>query len=276
MTIRRKHINILLIIINLILGVVAAGLYRRPQLSHRAELAPAEVHSRTDSTLQTDSPAPETTADSTQKPIAAPVNTEHPVRSLSFADVPPERVAKTGNPFRKEALKILNGHLAEPDSLSRRMILSYCEHLRAAYPSRDIDFIRQVFSDDALIIVGQVVRPVSGKESPAALSQKVKYITRSKQQYLQQLAKIFDSGKDISLEYSDFHILRHPTAEGIYGVTLRQKYSCGGYSDDGYLFLMWDFTNKSMPLIHVRTWQPAASVADPEDDLISFGDFNLE
>ncbi len=67
-----------------------------------------------------------------------------------------------GHPFRQEALKILSGRLEETDSASRHKILSYCEHLRASYETRDIDFIRQVFSDDALIIVGHVVRSREG------------------------------------------------------------------------------------------------------------------
>ena len=62
--------------------------------------------------------------------------------------------------------------------------------------------------------------------------------------------------------------------EGIYGVTLRQKYDSDTYSDDGYLFLLWDFRNPSMPKIHVRTWQPAQSVHNP-DDVFSLSDFNL-
>lgn len=70
--------------------------------------------------------------------------------------------------------------------------------------------------------------------------------------------------------------MRHATAEGIYGVTLRQNYSCGAYSDDGYMFLLWDFRDSSMPLIHVRTWQPSSSIVAGDDDIIDMGDFNLE
>ena len=63
-----------------------------------------------------------------------------------------------GNPFYGEATKILHGKLSETDASRRRQILNYCEHLRMAYTTKDIDFLRQVFSDDALIIVGNVVK----------------------------------------------------------------------------------------------------------------------
>ena len=47
------------------------------------------------------------------------------------------------------------------DAKNRRMILNYCEHFRTAYTTKDIDFLRQVFSDKALIIVGNMVKPAA-------------------------------------------------------------------------------------------------------------------
>lgn len=41
----------------------------------------------------------------------------------------------------------------------------------------------------------------------------------------------------------------------MYGVTLHQKYTSTTYSDDGHLFLLWDFTDENHPKIHVRVWQ---------------------
>ena len=41
----------------------------------------------------------------------------------------------------------------------RRMkILSYCERFRTAYNTKDLNFLNQIFSDDALIITGTVVK----------------------------------------------------------------------------------------------------------------------
>lgn len=69
--------------------------------------------------------------------------------------------------------------------------------------------------------------------------------------------------------------MRHPTMDGIYGVSLRQQYKSDRYADDGYLFLLWDFRNESMPLIHVRTWQPAETISD-DNEVMNIRDFNLE
>ncbi len=118
-----------------------------------------------------------------------------------------------GHPFRQEALKILSGRLEETDSASRHKILSYCEHLRASYETRDIDFIRQVFSDDALIIVGHVVRSREGYNTALTDNSKVRYSIRSKKEYLEKLSHIFNSGKDIDVRFSEFRIMRHATAK---------------------------------------------------------------
>lgn len=178
------------------------------------------------------------------------------------------------NPFYKEASKIMQGKLAETDARRRRTILNYCEHFRTAYTTKDIDFLRQVFSDKALIIVGNVVKPIANDDKCQAES-RVTFAIHSKRDYLARLSKVFAANQKIDVRFSGFRIMRHPTMDGIYGVTLRQQYKSDRYSDDGYLFLLWDFRDKSMPLIHVRTWQPAATVHSG-DDVINIQDFNLE
>ncbi|MDE6371143.1 MAG: hypothetical protein K2K92_06610 [Duncaniella sp.] len=179
------------------------------------------------------------------------------------------------HPFAREAQNVLSGGLEEPDSMNRHRILDYCEHLRKAYTAKDIDFIRQVFSDDALIIIGHVVESRKGDGHYMAGEEKVTYSIRTKESYLRKLAEVFEANKRINLKFSDFRIMRHPSIEGIYGVTLRQKYSSDGYADDGYLFLLWDFRTPSVPQIHVRTWQPADGIAGG-DDKIDLSDFNLQ
>lgn len=180
-----------------------------------------------------------------------------------------------GNPFYNEAVKVLSGRLSVKDGNRRRVILNYCEHLRAAYTTKDIDFLKQIFSEHALIIVGNVVKTGSSEEGRFMPSERVKYNIRTKKEYITRLGKAFADSKNIDVKFSDFRIMRHPTMDGIYGVILRQKYKSDRYADDGYLFLLWDFRNESMPCIHVRTWQPSVTVSD-DNDIISIGDFNLE
>ena len=180
------------------------------------------------------------------------------------------------NPFFAEASKAISGKLEEKDADNRRMILNYCEHLRTSYTTKDIDFLRQVFSDQALIIVGNVVRSADNNSATGIEGdEKVTFSLKTKKEYLERLEKVFAANKKIDVKFTDFRIMRHPTMEGIYGVSMKQKYTSDRYSDDGYLFILWDFRNKSMPLIHVRTWQPTASV-NGEKEIIGIRDFNLE
>lgn len=180
------------------------------------------------------------------------------------------------NPFFAEASKVISGKLEEKDADNRRMILNYCEHLRTSYTTKDIDFLRQVFSDQALIIVGHVVK-TADNNSAAGIEgdEKVTFSLKTKKEYLERLEMVFAANKKIDVKFTDFRIMRHPTMEGIYGVSMEQEYTSDRYSDDGYLFILWDFRNESMPLIHVRTWQPAASV-NGKKEIIGIRDFYLE
>lgn len=215
------------------------------------------------STLLTPNPA-------THSP-AAPTHNAATHNSIKTVDL---HTMARSNPFYKEAAKILQGKLNENDASHRHTILNYCEHFRTAYTTKDIDFLRQVFSDDALIIVGNVVKP-STTEGGISGDSRVTYALHTKKDYLERLSKVFNANKKIDVRFSDFRIMRHPTRDGIYGVTLRQHYKSDRYEDDGWLFLLWDFRNPSMPMLHVRTWQPAKNV-NGSDDLIGIGDFNLE
>ncbi len=292
MSFNRRILNKFLLLLAIILGGTAVWLSSLPPLDYREMNKTEQMNEESTQVVdeKNDSILSQSPSDvlSTQLPVTSDEGntqseTNLPPRNVSFSqneelsasgfeDVDPRKLI-SNHPFRKEALNILNNHLEETDSINRRKILSYCEHLRTSYTTKDLDFIKQVFSDNALIIVGNVVR--TGKKSNGGYDSKVAYAVRSKQTYLSKLSEIFNSNKNIRMDFSDFHILRHPSMKGIYGVSLRQKYSTDKYSDDGYLFLLWDFRNQSMPLIHVRTWQPHKIVAEGEE-LIDFSDFNLE
>lgn len=282
MSSKRRKVNISLIILSLILGVWAAGIILQPNSESISE---AKIMIATDTLSDISTPKlnlnPEidTAANAQERMVNTAQSTTYiydskPPADTRFIDANLSAFG-TGNPFRAEAQKVMSGRLEETDSASRHRILSYCEHLRTSYTTRDIDFIRQVFSDNALIIVGHTIKTGS-KNTAGSGSRKVSYAIRSKKEYLERLERMFNSNSKIDVGFSDFKILRHPTMEGIYGVTLRQKYSCDSYSDDGLLFLLWDFRDPSMPLIHVRTWQPAPDILEGSEDVIEIGDFNLE
>ena len=165
------------------------------------------------------------------------------------------------------------------DLKERMMILDYVEHFRTAYNQKDLKFLRQIFSDDALIITGKVIKVRKSEVTPNGGNRTI-YITQNKQQYLTSLSKVFKNAKYIKVSFDDVTIVDHPTIKGIYGVTVKQKWNSGNYSDEGYVFMVWDFRNPDAPQIHVRTWQPEyldktrGHKMNPED-IFTLGDFDI-
>lgn len=144
---------------------------------------------------------------------------------------------------------------SEISDIRRRMqILDYVEHFRTAYNMKDMPFLQQVFSDDALIITGRVVKVEKSDLFPQG--NKVLYKKQTKQQYLTNLGNAFKAAKYIKVNFDDIKVVAHPTKANVYGVTLHQEWNTNRYSDEGIVFMIWDFTNEDQPKIHVRTWQP--------------------
>lgn len=170
--------------------------------------------------------------------------------------------------------KVISENNEITDLRRRQIILDYVEHFRTAYNQKDIVFLEQVYSEDALIITGRVIKQ---QKDNMKLPDKVVYNKQSKQQYISKLRSIFKNNQNINVTFSDIKLIRHPTNPNFYGVTLRQGWSTDKYSDDGYLFLLWDFTDESKPQIHVRTWQPSEYNGKeiPEDEIFTLGDFDI-
>ena len=164
------------------------------------------------------------------------------------------------------------------DLRDRMMILDYVEHFRTAYNQKDLRFLRQVFSDDALIITGKVIKVRKSEVHPGG--PKVVYTTQTKQQYLDNLGRAFKASSYIKVTFDNVVIVEHPTIKGIYGVTVHQRWKTNRYSDEGYVFMVWDFRNPDEPQIHVRTWQPEFVDKDKgqrlnPNDVFTLGDFDL-
>ena len=160
------------------------------------------------------------------------------------------------------------------DLRRRQLILDYVEQFRTSYNTKDIHFLEQVFSDDALIITGKVI---SQKKDNMKLPDKIIYKKQTKQEYLTNLRRVFANNSYIKVTFDDIKVMRHSTNPNFYGVTLHQGYTSSNYHDDGYLFLLWDFSNEEQPQIHVRTWQPDQINGDriPDDEIFSLNDFDI-
>lgn len=174
----------------------------------------------------------------------------------------------------QESITRIMGNAKEVKDVNcRREILKWVEDFRNYYNERDINSIRQIYSDDALIITGSVVktvRTVSGDGNVMFLNN-VKYSVRSKDEYIENLTKVFSQNRYVNVKFDKIKVARHAAKRNIYGVTLHQSWWTSNYSDEGWLFLLWDFNVPDKPQIHVRTWQPEYTVA--EDEVFTLNDF---
>ena len=158
----------------------------------------------------------------------------------------------------------------ELGDLDRRMqIIDWCEHFAKAYCDKNMKFMQTIFSDDAIIITGKMTMQRVHTDMGMKDQAKVKYVQQTKLQYLSNLSRVFASNSYVKVKFEDYTVIRHGAKPNYYGVTLRQKWHTARYSDEGTVFLIWDFTNEEAPRILVRTWQPTTEKA------FKMGDFKL-
>ena len=176
-------------------------------------------------------------------------------------------------------IKVMASATEVDDFIRRQLILEYVERFRNAYCLKDMNFLQQIFSDDALIITGKVVKQVKSDLNHNNLNnEKIEYSKQNKKEYLTNLARVFQNNKRINVIFDDIKVVKHPAKADFYGVTLKQGWSSDRYSDVGYVFLLWDFTNPDAPQIHVRTWQPDKfdnGQPVPEEEIFSIDDFDV-
>lgn len=171
-------------------------------------------------------------------------------------------------------MNIIKSNKSVTDLRRRQLILDYVEHFRTSYNQKDINFLTQIFSDDALIITGKVIKQ---SMDGIPLPDKITYKKHTKQEYLGNLRRIFAANKYIKVTFDEIEVMRHPVNPDFYGVTLHQGYTSDRYHDDGYIFLLWDFRDESSPQIHVRTWQPDRINGGKlsKDEVFSLSDFDI-
>lgn len=178
-------------------------------------------------------------------------------------------------------MSLMAGGMSVKDVRMRREILKFVEDFRSYYDEKNLSAIDEIFSDNALIITGRVLRKDLTSQSNADIRIPGKNIIFNKQtktQYINNLRNVFRVNRYIKVDFSDIELIRHSSRENIYGVRLRQRwnsqrYNGSTYMDDGYVFLLWDFNDEEHPKIHVRSWSPVSGEVS-SDNLLSPDDFS--
>ena len=186
--------------------------------------------------------------------------------------------------FNKESKKIVSiafrlTDMAEIDILgkdqwnpgSRMILINFLEDYQTAYALKRLDYLDKIFSDDALIIVGTVLKQKQkGDVMHLATETKVRYDTLSKGKYIEKLHSVFGKNEFVNIRFLDTDFTQHKSGLELYGIQVKQEYLSSTYGDVGYLFLMVDL-REELPVIHVRTWEP-----EKTENPIGFDDIIVE
>lgn len=141
---------------------------------------------------------------------------------------------------------------------SKWQIINFLENYKTAYALKRYDYIDKIFSDNALIIVGQKIEEVkfADSQSYSLTGDKYKFTRLTKEQYMYRIRRVFKKNEFINIQFEDNIVKKRDNKSEIYGINIKQNYFSSTYADQGYLFLMVDMADTSNPIIHVRAWQP--------------------
>ncbi len=152
---------------------------------------------------------------------------------------------------------------------ARNVLVSFLENYKTAYALERIDYLESVFSDEALIISGKVVRKFTGNaETGYRNNRYVKLTKHTKDEYMKRLRSIFGSNEFINIKFANNEVRKMGKGGEVYAVQIKQDYFSANYGDTGYLFLLVDVNDPGHPVIHIRAWQdqpdPSWGILGPE------------
>ena len=122
------------------------------------------------------------------------LNKDGKIDALSFA-------------LNKPAVDDIMNHTSWNDTV-RNVLINFLESYKTAYALKRYDYINSIFSDDALIITGSVLKHTAAKEGQPMSAQAVKYTRQTKSEYMKKLKHIFRSSEYINLRFADNETVR--------------------------------------------------------------------
>lgn len=152
-------------------------------------------------------------------------------------------------------------------------LLQFMEFYKTAYCLKQLNYIKSVFADNALIIVGKILKKGKniGEMYDRIGNENVKYIKMNKTTYISHLKKVFNSNEFVNIHFEENEV-KKVNGKKVYGIQIKQNYYSQNYSDEGYLFLMMDLSDTTKPKIYVRSWQPQKN---KDGSVIDLGDFRI-
>jgi len=147
------------------------------------------------------------------------------------------------------------------DYAERNKILDFIEKFRTAYNCKDIYYLENIYSNNALIIsakrksiqqipnTDQIVRNINLD----GLGYDFQVTTKEK--YIEALRNVFKRNEFVNIGFDSIQVDK-VRGYRIYGVSLYQRWNSTTYKDKGYLFLLIDCRKKDEMQVFIRAWAP--------------------
>ena len=153
------------------------------------------------------------------------------------------------------------------DAQSRLVLVNFLENYKTAYALERLDYLNAVFSDDALIIVGNKLPQPKVAEITAVDQESYEHNKLTKSQYMKQLERVFDKQEYVNIQFEDAAVKKTNRTSERYEIIIKQNYYSATYADKGYLYLLADISNPEWPIIHVRVWD------EDRNNLMNYGEW---
>ena len=153
------------------------------------------------------------------------------------------------------------------DAYSRLVLVNFLENYKTAYALERLDYLNAVFSDDALIIVGNKLPQPKASDVTAVDAVSYEHNRLTKSQYMAQLERVFKKQEYVNIQFEDASVKKTSRNTERYEIIIKQHYYSTTYADKGYLYLLADISNPEQPIIHVRVWD------EDRNNLMNYGEW---
>ena len=161
---------------------------------------------------------------------------------------------------------ILRHSMWEPQS--RLVLVNFLENYKTAYALERLDYLNAVFSDDALIIIGNKIPQHKASDVRAINQESYEHNRLTKSQYMDRLEEVFKKQEYVNIQFEDASVKKTSRESERYEIIIKQHYYSATYADKGYLYLLADISNPEAPIIHVRVWD------ENRNNLMNYGEWN--
>ena len=169
--------------------------------------------------------------------------------------------------LEQSAIQDIKGH-GDWNDTSRLVLINFLENYKTAYALERLDYLEAVFSDDALIIVGNKVPQKRKMEIQAEDMDLYNKKRLTKSEYIAHMRQVFDKQEFVNIHFEDASVKKTSRKNERYQILIKQIYSSATYADTGYLFLLADLSDPKNPIIHVRVWD------EQKNNLMNYGEWN--